>query len=108
MFLLVENIDCASYAGDKTIYNAGDNIDEVKFSLQESSENFFEWSADNQTKNNIGKCHLIASTNDIAKIQIVDFSIKSSSSGKLLGVNIDNKFNFDSHVNHSCSKASKK
>ena len=34
--------------------------------------------------------------------------IKSSSSEKLLGVDIGSKFNFDSHVNHSCDKASKK
>ena len=27
---------------------------------------------------------------------------------KLLGVNIDSKFNFDCHVNHSCNKANKK
>ena len=58
-------------------------------------------------KINIDKCNLLVSTNDIVEIQIADFSVKSSGSEKLLGVNINSKFNFDSHVNHLCSKASK-
>ena len=40
LFLDVQNVDSASYADDNTIYDAGDSIDEVIFSLQESSKNF--------------------------------------------------------------------
>ena len=54
------------------------------------------------------KCHLIGSTNELADIQIGDFSIKNSVSEKLLGVNIDSKLKFDCHVNHLCNKANKK
>lgn len=64
--------------------------------------------ANNQLKSNCDTCHLIISTNDIAENQIEDFSVKSSSSEKLLGVNIDSKLNFDSHVNHLYSNANKK
>ena len=38
VFLVVKNIDFASYPDDNTIYNTGDNIDNVIFSLQESSK----------------------------------------------------------------------
>ena len=38
----------------------------------------------------------------------MDFSIKNSNSENLLGVSIDSKLNFDSHINHLCSKGSKK
>ena len=41
LFLVVKNVDFASYADDKTIYDAGDDIDEVIFSLQESSKKTF-------------------------------------------------------------------
>ena len=44
-------------------------------------------------KSNSDKCHLRVNTNDIAKIQIGDFSIKSTSSEKLLGVKIQGKLN---------------
>ena len=96
----MQNVDFASYADGNTIYDAGDNIDEVIFSLQ--------WFADNQMKTNEDKCHLIVSTNELTEIQIGDFSIKNSASEKLLGVNIDSKLNFDCHVNLLCNKANKK
>ena len=57
-------------------------------------------------KKNI-KFHLIVLTNEIVQIQIGNFSIKNSSNEKMLGVIIESELNFDSHINHSCSKASK-
>lgn len=53
------------------------------------------------------KFHLIISTNEIVQIQIGNFSIKNSSNENMLGIIIDSKLNCDSHINHSCSKASK-
>ena len=91
-----------------TSYDAGDNIDEVMFSLQKSSKNISKWFTDNQTKTNEDKCHLITITNELAEIQIENFSIKNSGSEKLSVANIDSKLNFDCHVNHLCNKANKK
>lgn len=51
-------------------------------------------------KTNSDKYHLTVSSNDVTKIQIGDFPIKSSSSEKFLGVNFNSKLNFDSHVKH--------
>ena len=104
----MKNIDFASYADDNRIYEAGDNIDEVIFRLQESSEKLFKWFADNQMETNEDKCHLTVSTDELTKIQIGDFLIKNSASEKLQAVNIDSKLNFDCHVNHLCNKANKK
>ena len=108
LFLIVQNTDFASYADDNTIYNAGDNIEEVILSLRESSKKLFKWFSDNQMKSNGDKCHLIVSTNDTAEIQIGEYLIKSGTNEKLLGVNIDSKLTFDSHVSHLCNKANKK
>ena len=108
LFLVVQNVDFASYADDSTIYDSGDSIDEVIFSLQESSKKLFKWFADNQMKTNEDKCHLTVSTNELTEIQIGDFSIKNDANEKLLGDKIDSKLNFDCHVNHLCNKASKK
>ena len=76
-FLFVQNVDFASYADDSTIYNVGDNNDEVIFSLQESSKKLFKWFADNQMKTNEDKCHLIVSTNGLTEIQTGYFLIKN-------------------------------
>ena len=105
----MQNVDFASYVDDNTIYDAGDNIDEVIFSLQESSKKLFKWFADNRMKANEDKCLLIVSTNELTEIQIGDFSIKNSANEKLLGVNTDDsKLNFDCNVNHLCNKAIEK
>ena len=78
LFLVVQNVDFASYAGSSTIYDAGDNIDEI------------------------------FKTNELTEFQIGDLSIKNSGCEKFLGVNIDSKLNFDSHINHLCNKVNKK
>ena len=108
LFLVLNNVDLASYADDNTIYTTGENIDEVIFSLQESSKKLFKWFTDNQMKTNEDKCHLIVSTTEATEIQIGDYSIKNSNNEKLLGVYIDNKLNFDYHVDQLCKKANKK
>ena len=94
LFLVLQNVDFASYADDNTIYDADGNIDEVIFSLQEFSKKRFTWFADDQMKPNEDKCHLIVSKNELIEIQLGDFSIKNSGSETLLGVNIDSKLNF--------------
>ena len=104
----MQNADFTSYADDNKIYDAGDNIDKVIFSLQESSKQLFKWFADNQVKINEDKWHLIVSTNELTEIQIRHFSIKKSASEKLLSVNIDSKLNFDCLVNHLYNKANRK
>ena len=48
LFLVVQNVDFASYSDGKTIYEASDNIDEVIFSLQVSSKKLFKFFTDNQ------------------------------------------------------------
>ena len=72
----MQNFDFASYADDNTIYDAGENIVEIIFSLQESSKKLFKWFANNQMKTNEDKRRLIVSANELTEIQIRDFSIK--------------------------------
>ena len=76
--------------------------------MHKSSKTLFKWFADNQMKTNEDKCHLTARTNELRKIQIGDFSIKNKVSEKLLGINIDSKFNFDCQFNHLSNKANKR
>ena len=42
LFFLVQNVDFTSYTADNTVCDAGENIDEVIFFLQESSKTLFK------------------------------------------------------------------
>ena len=59
-------------------------------------------------KGNTDKCRLIVSTEEPIEIGVDEPLIKSSTCEKLLGVKIDNKLNFDTHVKGLCKKASNK
>ena len=56
-------------------------------------------------KGNTDKCYLIVSINEPMEIRVGESLIKSSTYEKLLGVKIDNKLNFDTHVKDLCKKA---
>ena len=84
LFLVVKEVNCASYADDNTICQSGRYVDDVINDLQLSAEKLFHWFSDNQMKENTDKCHLIMSTNNIPEL-------KTSTCEKLLGVKIDYK-----------------
>ena len=56
-------------------------------------------------KGNTDKCHLIVSTDEPIEIRVGESLIKNNICEKLLGVKIDNKLNFDTHVKGLCKKA---
>ena len=59
-------------------------------------------------KRNTDKCYLIVSIDEPMEIRVGESLIKSSTYEKLLGVKIDNKLNFDTHVKGLCKKANNK
>ena len=56
-------------------------------------------------KKNADKCHLIVSTYEPIEIRVGESLIKSSICEKLLGMKIDSKLNFDTHLKGLCTKA---
>ena len=108
LLLVISNTDFSSYADDNTIYDSGNSIDDVISFLQESAEKLFQWFSHNQMKGNTDKCNLIVSTDEPIEIRVGESLIKSSTCEKLLGIKIDNKLNFDTHVKGLCTKANNK
>ena len=49
-------------------------------------------------KANLDKCHLLPSSTDEVSICVDNYNIKNSKCEKLLGIKIDNKLNFNAHV----------
>ena len=102
---MISDTDSYSYADDNTVYDSGNSIDEVISSLQQSAEKLFQWFSHNQIKGNTDKCRLIVSTDEPIEVGVDEPLIKNSTCEKLLGVKIDNKLNFDTHVKGLCKKA---
>ena len=108
LFLIMNKVDFASYADDNTPYVIGNGAKEAINSLKEASDELFYWFANNQMKANPDKCHLLTSSSDKVSICVDNYNIKSSKCEKLLGIKIDNKLNFNTHVDEICKKAGQK
>ena len=68
----------------------------------------FEWFSNNFSKANPDKCHLILSTDKPFSVNIDNELIKNSNNKKLLGINLNNRLAFDTHVANTCNRVSKK
>ena len=84
-----------------------ENVDFTLAKLEQVGKVLFEWSSNNFLKTNADKCHLILSTDEPFSINIDNEVIKNSNK-KLLGINLNNRLGFDTHVANICNRVSKK
>ena len=94
LFIIVKDVNIANYAGDNTLYDSCNTIQEVILSLQSSSKKIFQWLSYNQMQGNAEKCHLIMSTKEPVDFQLGSSLIVRSDCEKMLGVKIYYKLNF--------------
>ena len=57
LFIIMYDVDFASYADDNTPFFVAIDLDDVIYKLQNASKSLFQWFADNQMKANPDKCH---------------------------------------------------
>ena len=69
-----------------------------------------KWCPENFMKLNEGKCHLLTfgTTQSNINIKIGEVIVEESPEEKLLGVILDKKLNFKSHISRLCKRASQK
>ena len=77
LFLIMENIDIASYADDNTTHTTGNSIEEVIQKLEDASKTLFQWFSDDQTKANPDKRHFLCSSNSEVSLTIESQNIKN-------------------------------
>ena len=87
LFLIVDNVDIASYKDDNTIYKEHENIDDLITSLQDVAAKLSKWFSDNQMKGSTDKCHLLLGK-ESSEIHIGDSIIESSTCEKLLALKL--------------------
>ena len=107
LFLFVENSDLSNYADNNTLYSSGNDLEKVKQTLRQDFEIITKWFYENYMVFNSGKCHFMCIEQN--KTFFYDNTeIKNSKEEKILGVIIDNKLRFKSHVKNLCKKALQK
>ena len=108
LFLFVENSDLSNYADGNTLYSCGNNLEEVK--QRGDFQIVTKWFYENYMVLNSGKCHFmcLGKNTENETYFFNNTEIKNSSEEKNLGITIDNKLKFKSHVKNLCRKASQK
>ena len=81
-----------------------ENVDVNLEKLGKAGKVLFEWFWNNFLRKNVDKCHFILSTDELFSINIDNEVIKNSNNKKLLGINLNNKVDFDTHVAKICNR----
>ena len=108
LFLLVSDIGIANYTDDNTPHATDKHLETVLKDLEQGSDTLLKWFTHNLLKANPEKYHLLVSTNEKRHLNVGEVEISNSKCEKFLGIIIDSKLMFDSHVKSLCKKASQK
>ena len=100
----------SNYADDNSLYNTGKDLELVKSVLVKDFRLVKEWFYENFMILNPDKCHYMCigknTENDIFKFENV--FLENSKKEVILGITINNKLFFDSHMKSMCRKAGQK
>ena len=111
LFLFIEGRNLHNFADDNTLSDHADSIDELKIKLERLSNTAIDWMDNNYMIANPSKFHAILfkkNRTDTAGevLKIKNNHIQSESEVDLLGLTIDNRLSFNSHISSLCKKAS--
>jgi len=111
LFFFIQETDICNFADDNSLYASGKCVYEVMLSLQRDSENVLKWFKLNSMVANPSKFQVMFlgnKHNEIESFSVNGVDLKPSANVKLLGVTIDRKLNFRSHIDSLCASASQK
>ena len=109
--LLLKNLtsEVCNFADDNTLYKCGQYAEDVIAALQLDLKIVLNWFEANQMMANPGKFQFMLLGNKLSmNLEISEVKLKPAKSAKLLGLDIDHKLKFDSHISTICKIASAK
>ena len=101
----------STYADNNNLYSTGNNTELAKMDLQTDFRAITNWFFENDMILNSEKCHYMSIRRNCADDIFIHNGKEARRNSKeetILGVIIDNKLTFDSHLNRMCKKASQK
>ena len=110
LLMFVRDVDICNYADDTTLYVSDTDTINILNKLESSIPAVAGWFQDNYMRLNREKCHFMVfgdKSNDLT-IQIETTQIAESKEQKLLGITLDKKLTFKTHIESLCQKANQK
>ena len=108
IFCFIKKCDLYNYADDNTLSFHSPNFNEIINVLESESKILIDWFSFNCTQANPNKFQAIAigkRTHDESPVfNLGPISVNCDDIVKLLGIDIDFKLSFDSHINSICKK----
>ena len=104
IFYFIDKTNIANYADDNTIYAIEDNNLDLLQILNTEALTVFDWFKVNEMKPNSNKSRLIIANNSnnkyssLSYVYIDNDLIESEETVKLLGVEFDERLNFNDHI----------
>ena len=100
------------FADDTNLFTSGKNLNDLKDKVNEELANISVWLKVNKLSLNVKKTHFLIFSNknskpDKVEIFIDDKAINQEKSTKFLGVYIDDKLNWKTHIEHISKKVSR-
>ena len=108
LFLFIKDTNIARYVDDSTPYTVDKTSEKLIKALDATSADLLTLPKNNEMKANADKCHLLVNTKEKVRAKIGPCDIQSSEQQILLRVLIDNKLNFDKHINNLWAKGNQK
>ena len=109
-FLHIVNSDLCNYAGDGTLYASGESLSIIIENLKANSSWISKWFHKNFMVLNPDKFHfmVLGDSNCTCNFTCNGTTIERSKEEKVLGIMIDDKLTFTSHLGNTSKKANKK
>ena len=104
MFYEYEDFDIENDTDDTTSYTCTSDMTSVFSELQVTASKLFTWLDNNHMKANPLKSHLFLSFKTSKKAYFGGALVESSSTEKLLGIQIDSDVTFDEHISSYVTK----
>ena len=111
LLMFVRETEICNFADDNSLHASSDSIDELKSILERESSNALEWFRINSMAANPRKFQttfLGINSNESISLCVNGETLYSSQCVKLLGVYIDCKLDFKTHIESLCKSASQK
>ena len=106
IFMFISKCNLCNYADDNTLYSTGKDLNQIRRTLEMDFMILHQWLHKNHMTVNPGKCHyVVIGSRDLShEIMLNNNKITGSNEEKLLGIILDSKLNFESHIGSLCKK----